>query len=219
MSKTGKTWALGALFGILVALCFVGLRDGCAPKPPKTAPTNTPPPESRREKTPEPAPPPQAVAAPVAPAKTEAAAAEPPSEGPAAAAERTPPPPEYDYSRVEKYLSDTETKLTPPKHKSVSLESGIECWELLLPMLPAWLRNAGVPDPGKPTVLDSYAGWKLVKLPVTIRRSNRFKVPVKFTKDIYFVVDHRGHIRLWNLTYYPLRDNFDKIKSMIVEKH
>lgn len=49
MSKTGKAWALGVVTGVLLALCFVGARDGCAPKPPKP---KSPPPTKSREKTP-----------------------------------------------------------------------------------------------------------------------------------------------------------------------
>ena len=46
MSKTGKAWALGVVTGVLLALCFVGVRDGCAPKP------ESPPPTESREKIP-----------------------------------------------------------------------------------------------------------------------------------------------------------------------
>lgn len=123
--------------------------------------------------------------------------------------------PKYDYSRVERYLKDSETPLTLPKHWGIQLESGIDCWDLLKPLLPAWLGESAVP--GRPEVLDSYAGWKLVKLPVELRKTNRLKMTVKFTKDVYFVVDHYERIRLWNLSYFLLRDKFAAIRSLIVE--
>lgn len=129
--------------------------------------------------------------------------------------ERTPYRARYDYSRVEKYLKDNTTGWTPPKHWGVPLESGIECYELVRPFLPAFLRNAA--EPGKPVTLDSYAGWRFLKMPVTFRRPNRFKVPVKYTKYIYFIVDHYERIRQCGISYTEMKNNFAAIKSLIVE--
>lgn len=88
--------------------------------------------------------------------------------------------PKYDYSKVEESIR----KPTIPK---------------------GW----SIPPFGKMETLDSYAGWRLVKATVEIRKKDR---------SVYFILDHYGRLRLWNLLLRPLKHRFGEIKELIVEK-
>ena len=71
----------------------------------------------------------------------------------------------------------------------------------------------------KVDILESYGDWALCKITLSYTHTNKEGEKKEYKKSIYFILDHLGRIRKWNLLRFMLESEWSKIKSQIRRKN
>ena len=71
----------------------------------------------------------------------------------------------------------------------------------------------------KVDILESYGDWALCKITLSYTHTNKEGEKKEYKESIYFILDHLGRIRKWNLFRFMLESEWSKIKSQIRRKN
>lgn len=112
-----------------------------------------------------------------------------------------------------KYISELTAVLAGKKspyqpeydYSKVKIKNNLASLNIVLPPLP------------KMELIDSYADWTLFGINIKYSRTEKDGKRTEFSKMLYFISDHYGRLRRWNLSRFLIQNEFNRIKKQIVK--